>query len=312
MKISVIIPIYNSAKYIEKCIESVINQNFMPHEVILVDDGSTDDSGKICDKYSMNYKFVKTIHLENGGVSNARNIGIDNATGDYLTFIDSDDYIEPNMFEQMQKYEGVDLICGGIYEEYFDKSTLRSYHYEMDSREIILQNREVVSRLFKRDSIGNVRFSKYKIGEDVRFLVDLICKNSQISVRFLEDGFYHYVQHSNSAMFNIENYNLFFDSIQNEIEMYQILSNLNIKAANLRLIENGVYNYYKRYLANDIKAKLENRKQYVKVRKISFEYRKIIFSNSKGIKRFLFHFFIVYFPVVIGVYVRFNRKREKL
>lgn len=111
---SIIIPIYNVEKYLTECIESVLNQSFKSFEVILVNDGSTDSSGAICDQYK-NHPNVKVIHKENGGLSDARNCGIEAATGQYLIFIDSDDYWNSNqaldnLYEQIKENPGVDVI----------------------------------------------------------------------------------------------------------------------------------------------------------------------------------------------------------
>ena len=101
--ISVIVPIYNVEKYLIKCIESIINQTYKDLEIILVDDGSTDSSGKICDEFATKDNRIKVIHKKNGGLSSARNIGLDICKGNYISFIDSDDYIELDMYEKMIK-----------------------------------------------------------------------------------------------------------------------------------------------------------------------------------------------------------------
>ena len=116
--VSVIIPVYNVEKYIRKCIESVCGQTYRNLEIILIDDGSPDKSGEICDEYAAADSRIKVIHLENGGVSRARNIGLDMATGKYIGFVDSDDYIRPGMYETLvdnMEKENVDtVICGFI------------------------------------------------------------------------------------------------------------------------------------------------------------------------------------------------------
>lgn len=99
--ISIIIPIYNVEKYLERCLESVICQTYRNLEIILINDGSTDNSSKICDKYAKKDHRIIVIHKENGGVSSARNRGIELAKGEYIGFVDSDDYIEPNMYEEL-------------------------------------------------------------------------------------------------------------------------------------------------------------------------------------------------------------------
>lgn len=115
-KISIIVPVYNREKYIDRCIKSILNQSFRDFELILVDDGSTDNSIHICNKYSNINDNIIVIHKENGGVSSARNIGLEHAKGEYIMFIDSDDYIEENMLEVSYNHmfeNKADLfICG--------------------------------------------------------------------------------------------------------------------------------------------------------------------------------------------------------
>lgn len=125
VKISIIVPVYNSSKYLEKCFDSIKNQTYTDFEVIVINDGSTDCSGEICDKYAELDNRFKIIHKENGGVSKARNIGIDNAHGEYITFIDSDDWID---IDYLQKFivavdPNCDLIVSGITNEYPDMTT---------------------------------------------------------------------------------------------------------------------------------------------------------------------------------------------
>ena len=106
--ISVIIPIYNTQKYLKKCIDSVESQSYNNIEIILVNDGSTDSSEKIIQPYLQKYENIKYYKKENGGLSDARNYGIQKATGDYICFLDSDDYIDINLFSKLQKYLDLD------------------------------------------------------------------------------------------------------------------------------------------------------------------------------------------------------------
>ena len=99
--ISVIIPVYKVEKYLSKCVESIINQTYKNLEIILVNDGSPDNCGEICDEYAKKDSRIKVIHKENGGLSDARNAGIEIASGQYIAFVDSDDYIASNMYERM-------------------------------------------------------------------------------------------------------------------------------------------------------------------------------------------------------------------
>ena len=99
--LSIIVPIYNVEQYIDKCIQSILNQTYQNLEIILVDDGATDRSGSIADSYAAKDKRIKVFHKENGGISDARNYGLDHVTGDYILFVDSDDFIENTMCERL-------------------------------------------------------------------------------------------------------------------------------------------------------------------------------------------------------------------
>lgn len=118
--VSVIVPVYNSAKYLDRCIESVLGQDYTNFELILVNDGSTDNSLVICQHYAESDNRIKLVDKANGGVSSARNAGIELAQGDYLTFIDSDDYISPDFFSNFAIDKGVDFYAQGYTDEYPD------------------------------------------------------------------------------------------------------------------------------------------------------------------------------------------------
>ena len=115
-KVSVVVPVYNAEKYIDRCIDSILSQTFEDFELILVDDGSPDKSGKICDNYAAKDNRVKVIHKQNGGVSTARNVGIENSTGEYIMFVDSDDYIDNQMLEVLlqKTSDDVEMVISSI------------------------------------------------------------------------------------------------------------------------------------------------------------------------------------------------------
>lgn len=121
-KISVIVPVYNVEKYLNRCIDSILNQTFEDFELILVDDGSTDKSLKICDEYKIKDGRIKVIHKKNGGVSSARNTGIDKATGEYITFVDSDDYISNDTLNILldSNYQDSDLVISSLEMKSYD------------------------------------------------------------------------------------------------------------------------------------------------------------------------------------------------
>ena len=122
--ISVIVPVYNTEKYLDRCVQSILAQTYTNFELLLIDDGSTDSSSVICDKYAKQDSRVRVFHKANGGVSSARNMGLDNAKGEWIGWVDSDDYIAPEMYETLletAKYNGSDIVYCNINMVYNDK-----------------------------------------------------------------------------------------------------------------------------------------------------------------------------------------------
>ncbi len=210
IKFSVIVPVYNAEKYIGKCIESILNQTCNDLELILVDDGSPDNSGAICDEYAAKDSRIKVFHQKNGGVCVARNTGLDHAVGDYVSFVDSDDYLESNALEILYGdvvAHNADVCCAlmvgdsnqdvnnlncGLYEVWEEKEALKN---------ALLDNRFTYSscaKLFKRDLIGNTRFEEgRKIHEDSFFVFCCFLKQPTVVVRNV--GLYNYVNNPDSA-----------------------------------------------------------------------------------------------------------------
>ena len=178
-RISIIVPVYNTAKYLHRCLDSILQQSFEDFEVLLVDDGSTDGSGKICDEYIAKDSRVRVFHKDNGGVSSARNVGLDNAVGEWVTFIDSDD--ELNIEGLRLDYEqlpNVDLILTAYYRKIGTTYELNVVEREEnhDFKTFLSENLNcgifsvVWGKFFKKEKIGNLRFDvAMKIGEDTLF-----------------------------------------------------------------------------------------------------------------------------------------------
>ncbi|MDQ0413809.1 glycosyltransferase family 2 protein [Mesobacillus stamsii] len=178
-KISVIIPVYKVEKYLHQCIESIIKQTYNNLEIILVDDGSPDNCGELCDEYMKKDNRIKVIHKENGGLSDARNAGINIATGDYIGFVDSDDFIETDMYEflyRLIKKHNADIsICGisrfqnevSINKETYEEICFTS---ELAIKEILNDYKfhsHACDKLFKAELFKTIRFPKGKLYEDV-------------------------------------------------------------------------------------------------------------------------------------------------
>src|SRR5574344_1537841 len=153
MDISVIIPVYNTENYLRKCIDSVIKQQIISKEIILVDDGSTDSSGKICDEYSRKYPFIHTNHIKNSGPATAKNVGLEQASGDYISFTDSDDELEPTMFFEMinaGKNCNAEIICCNFKDVDNDGNVKLK---NCSGETIVLDKKEAIRRLLSKDLI---------------------------------------------------------------------------------------------------------------------------------------------------------------
>lgn len=204
-QISVIVPVYKVEKHLSRCIDSILNQTFRDFELILIDDGSPDSSGKICDQYSNSDERVFAFHQENRGASASRNLGIEKSKGKYLLFVDSDDYLEPNYIETL--YENrTDLTICGIIKENENGIIFSSVEYESRQFENIIdygflfKSSEIYSpycKLFLSSLIkeNNIMFPLgIQWGEDGVFIADYL--EYVKSVKFLDYKGYHYVRNA--------------------------------------------------------------------------------------------------------------------
>lgn len=211
--ISVVIPVYNVEKYFERCVDSVIGQTYKNLEIILVDDGSTDNSGKLCDGIADSDHRIKVIHKENGGLSSARNAGLKNVSGDYITFIDSDDWIEPDTYAYMvdiiNRYhvEIADIECQYAYSEqdpvkqteesieiYKEKDVLWNY-FDRGLRQQNSAPYSVWRKMYKKELVSHQIFPEGKNSEDLLFNYEVLKKANSIAISHLVK--YHYFQNKN-------------------------------------------------------------------------------------------------------------------
>lgn len=201
-KISIIVPIYNAERYIEKCIKSIINQNYSNLEVILIDDGSEDKSLLICKKFAAKDERIRVIHQNNGGVASARNRGISEANGRFVAWVDSDDSIEPDYIQQLydkaQKYNA-DI---SIAQRKCKNKVIYLHNKEKIVQEYLMGNLTsyLWSTLVKKELYNNLGFERLKIGEDALMLCQLYCKAERLVI-FPNDG-YNYFERPDSASSN--------------------------------------------------------------------------------------------------------------
>lgn len=209
--VTMIVPVYNVEKYLARCMDRIINQTYKNLEILLVDDGSTDQSGDMCDKYAEQDARIKVIHKENGGLASARNVALDKMSeGGYLTFVDSDDYIELDEIENMLKYAreyGADIVIGGFYID----SSYRTIPADIVDDITILQGPEelmkvylttqyvggkVWNKLYAKELWSGVRFPLYRASEDNATSYKIFDR-STISM-IIPERLYHYVMNPDS------------------------------------------------------------------------------------------------------------------
>jgi len=191
MKLSIIVPIYNSEKTLSRCINSILQQSFLDFELLLVDDGSTDRSSRMVDELALSDSRIRVIHKENGGLSDARNAGIDIATGNYITFVDSDDEVTPDTYRQLTEiikaHPELDMVEYPVKErkgcpnEHLFMPEEKYYHNAQDwLAEKGLEHCWACNKVFKTSFIHDIRFLKGKHYEDVYFIGQVIARKPQI------------------------------------------------------------------------------------------------------------------------------------
>lgn len=267
-KISVIIPIYNVENYLKRCIDSVINQTYKNLEIILVDDGSKDNCGKICDEYAKVDSRIQVIHKINGGLSDARNAGLKVATGDYIYYIDSDDYIDNDMLEIMkknlEKYNADISICG-IYKECENGNyTLKRNNVIeiMNSKEALIKlnsfssfDMAVWNKLYKKYIVDGIEFPFGKKSEDYFVMYQYFDRASNIVV--IPESKYHYIQRENSIS---RGKNITHDYIEGSLRQKEFIT---AKYPDISYVGNTAYAFsyiatYNRYIKNNVKLSNEN------------------------------------------------------
>ena len=272
-KVSVIVPVYNVEKYIGRCIESIIKQSYKNLEIILIDDGSKDNSGKICDEYAQKDNRIKVIHKKNGGLSDARNTGLNIVNGEYICFIDSDDYIHKDLLkDNLEKLiqQKADMICFNRFvvngEKIIEKPQL--YNENMTTYDVIsgiwkkkLSN-VVWDKLYKKSLWENVRFVKGQIFEDLYampYILEnvnkIICNNQ--AYYYYERGNVSSISHNVGMKFYILEFVGACIKIKVAKDKWQDLYQYSIDKAYEYGFQAYQYNIFTKYLSDEQNKKIQ-------------------------------------------------------
>ena len=309
-KISVIVPIYNTEKFLKKCIESILNQTLQEIEIILINDGSTDNSHNICLEYAGKYpKKIKYINNKNIGCSATRNLGIELAEGECIAFVDSDDYIEKTMYEELwnEKEENNSdiVVCGMTYVNLLEKTENISIpQIKIKNDYFKHQNRiaNVYNKIFKKDLIlrNEITFPvNTHYAEDLVFCFKSYLAANKISI--VSKSFYNYILYGGNSVYNLDKRLGVFISFE---EMFRYLKMKNL-FSNKNIIRN-FYELFHFYAIKNIFFTLLDPKQisiekYIKYNKIFYgELKKIKFLTLKS------KFLIFYYKTLVSFIRKFH------
>lgn len=290
--VSVIVPVYNSSRYLHRCIDSILYQSFNNIEVLLIDDGSTDNSGEICDEYAAKDSRVRVFHKENGGVSSARNVGLDNAVGEWVTFVDSDDELNVEGLRlDYDQLDDVDLVltayCGKIgnacelnvveREENQDLKTFLSENLNCGIFSV------VCGKFFRKEKIGNLRFDvAMKIGEDTLFTLMFLSVINECKV--VDTVTYIYNQPQNLQ----KKYSLSVtDSISSLDKIHTAYRQLSVSSIDF---EKRIFTDYKFLCQEDVYTHVD---KWYKDKRVLYMYNRI---KSFMTLKYRFNYFLMSYP----------------
>lgn len=306
-RLSIIVPIYNAAANLHRCVDSILSQSFADYELLLIDDGSTDGSGAICDEYVAKDSRVRVFHKENGGVSSARNLGLDNAKGEWIYFVDADDEVVVNsIFWIMQETEGVDSVWGGF--ERVDANGERIYMTENGSPQLVNREEAILAlyglsnivygswgwlwvRLFKREVIERkqLRFDEsINYNEDGLFITAYLCAIKGL-VNYIDKIIYRYYESETSVMESTKKrFNpALLTSFDSFVQMKRLICNdSSVNQSVKKVSKDGIINRYLMIANNMQKHNIKDKQTLSNFKKICIKECGLAYFITFYIKRF--------------------------
>lgn len=293
-KVSVIVAIYNAEDYLERCVNSLLSQTLVEFEILLINDGSTDNSKTICDNYAIKDNRIRVFHKKNGGVSSARNLGIEEAFGEYTIHLDSDDYTEPEMLEKMYNYAietNCDIVIADFFVETKEKQIIKKQLVnEFDNTKIIKQILEgdlhgsVWNKLIRTSFYKslNIKFeSSLSYCEDMLFNIECFMNNPKVGK--IDEPFVHYIQREDSLI-TILNEETFIQSfklikiLENKLgQSYQVSINFFKLIIKRRMIISDLFS------AKEIKSKYAEADKYIfKNKNLTVKMKLMMYASLNG------------------------------
>lgn len=320
-RISIVVPVYNVEKYISKCIESIIEQTYTNLEIILVDDGSTDISGKICDEYAIQDDRIKVIHKKNGGISDARNAGIIISNGKYIAFVDSDDYIDRCFIEKLYN-ACIDFNCdisiceftrvkgnNALVENDYETYTAQLYDKKQECKKMNSVVSIVVwNKLYRKDLFDDIKFPVGRGNEDLATSYKLMYKANKVII--INSKLYYYRMRENSITrmeYSIHNLDELL-AIEERNEFYLENKDEDLYKSSLgAYLERLASHYYcaKKYL-------IENNLELELIQKIKVTYYQLLKLSNHRFEVEIKYSIIRYFPIYYVIYTLIIKKIHTL
>lgn len=308
--ISIIVPVYNVERYIEKCVESIISQTFRNIEIIIVDDGATDRSGVIADQLATRDQRIRVIHKQNGGLSSARNEGVVYAKGKFLMFIDSDDYIASNMCEVLYKHaidNSCDLVECGVIKVYVNHNRIEvpcAHKTVMTGRDATIAYLDrskniqscVVLSLYNKEIFTDIRFEDGRLHEDGWFKYKALYNSKRVCL--IPDALYYYVQEREGSIMTVnlkeKNVRDVFDAFYERWKYFERRQDSELAELSKVVYLNNLLSYH-----YSIGAMMKDKEVVKKLRKeirdILKSYKNYIFSSPllrKNLHKYLIYFYL--------------------
>ena len=298
-KISIIVPIYNAEKYIDKALQSICGQTYENIEILLIDDGSGDNSLKRCEEWAKKDARISVYHQKNAGASAARNKGIELATGKYLMFIDGDDWIEANMleilYEEAEKHQA-DAACCILQEESVEQPSkkndvkvdkailhsqgkIRCYSNKAESGLALLSVWGPVCKLYRSDVIGDCRFEDYQVAEDLLFNTKVICSKKFTKAVLVEYPFYHYIIYPGSTM-KQKLQKKYLTAMEVEKQCYDMLTAISPKFADINLIGCSVSRVFEKYAQLSKEERKQQKADFLYCKRFAKAHKKQLLGSS--------------------------------
>lgn len=290
-KITVIIPVYNVASFLERALKSITCQTYTNLQILLIDDGSTDESGKICDDWVKKDSRIQCVHQENAGVSVARNHGLDLAVGEYIMFIDADDWVEPEMIESLHelilKHQAGVSACRYVESH---QTEFLSRDEKKDGQITIVEGQveagiqlllpwSVYCKLYRADLLHNIRLKKYKIAEDLLFNTDIICEGKLDKVVFIDIPYYHYFIRDDSAI-RQEYQKKYIDGVKVEENCYDRLIQISPRFGDINIVGCSVSMLFERIAELSHAERKKIQEDFRWMQKNAKEYKKALLNVS--------------------------------